>query len=84
MIVVADTSPLNYLNLIEQIHVLGILYGSVAIPTAVHREMLIGTLGILRDAHSAGLLDIKSSVQRLQTTNFHVAAKILAKLLRQV
>jgi len=155
MIVVADTSPLNYLILIEQIQVLEIFYGRIAIPTAVHREMLspdapmpvrdwatappawlevhqgtpsaaalledlddgereaiglalflkspvliidetvgrreaqrlglrvIGTLGILRDAHSAGLLDINSSIQRLQATNFHVAAKVLAELLHK-
>jgi predicted nucleic acid-binding protein len=32
MIVVADTSPLNYLILIEQVQVLEILYGQVVIP----------------------------------------------------
>jgi predicted nucleic acid-binding protein len=41
MIVVADTSPLNYLVLIEQIDVLPKLYGSVVIPIAVREELLV-------------------------------------------
>lgn len=35
MIVIADTSPINYLILIEQVQVLHILYGRVIIPPAV-------------------------------------------------
>lgn len=41
MIVVADTSPLNYLVLIEHIDVLPKLYGSVVIPAAVKEELLV-------------------------------------------
>jgi len=37
MIVVADTSPLNYLTLLGRID---ILYGRIVIPHAVHDEML--------------------------------------------
>jgi predicted nucleic acid-binding protein len=40
MIVVADTSPLNYLILIERIDILPALYGEVLIPQAVLRELL--------------------------------------------
>jgi predicted nucleic acid-binding protein len=40
MIVVADTTPLNYLVLIDAITVLPKLYESVLIPEAVHRELL--------------------------------------------
>jgi hypothetical protein len=40
MIVVADTSPINYLILIDQIHVLQALFGQVVIPGAVHAELL--------------------------------------------
>jgi predicted nucleic acid-binding protein len=40
MIVVADTSPLNYLILIEQIELLEILYSRVLIPHAVLDETL--------------------------------------------
>jgi predicted nucleic acid-binding protein len=39
MIVVADTSPLNYLVLIRKIELLPRLYGRVLIPFAVQREM---------------------------------------------
>lgn len=39
MIVVADTSPLNYLVLIEQIELLPRLYGEVFIPNAVFAEL---------------------------------------------
>jgi predicted nucleic acid-binding protein len=40
MIVVADTSPLNYLILIQHIAVLESLFGEVIIPPAVQDEML--------------------------------------------
>lgn len=39
MIVVADTGPLNYLILIEHADVLGALFRSVIIPTAVENEL---------------------------------------------
>jgi predicted nucleic acid-binding protein len=39
MIVVADTTPLNYLVLIDEIEVLCALYRSVLIPQEVHREL---------------------------------------------
>jgi predicted nucleic acid-binding protein len=40
MIVVADTSPINYLVLIEQIDLLRQLYGKVIIPEAVYVESI--------------------------------------------
>jgi predicted nucleic acid-binding protein len=40
MIVVADTSPLNYLILIEEIDILAKMYGTVVIPRAVREELL--------------------------------------------
>ncbi|MGC1647913.1 MAG: hypothetical protein WA741_18990, partial [Candidatus Sulfotelmatobacter sp.] len=40
MIVVADTSPINYLILIEEIDILRQMYGTVVIPPAVRRELL--------------------------------------------
>lgn len=39
MIVVADTSPLNYLIIIGQIHLLSCLYATVMIPPAVADEL---------------------------------------------
>ncbi len=50
MIVIADSSPINYLVLIEQIEVLGKLYRHVLIPEAVRRELLDdGTPSAVRD-----------------------------------
>jgi len=38
LIIVADTTPLNYLILIEQIEILPKLYGRVIIPEAVFND----------------------------------------------
>ena len=43
MLVVADTSPLRYLILIEHVHVLPALYGDVIVPPAVVRELTADT-----------------------------------------
>jgi predicted nucleic acid-binding protein len=40
MIVVADTSPINYLILIGEIEILAKMYGTVVIPRAVREELL--------------------------------------------
>jgi predicted nucleic acid-binding protein len=40
MIVVADTSPLNYLILIGHIEILALIYGEVVVPQAVLEELL--------------------------------------------
>lgn len=40
MIVVADSSPVNYLILIEEIDILAKLYGTIAIPPTVRQELL--------------------------------------------
>lgn len=37
-----NTSPLLYLNLVDQLHILPALYGTVVIPTAVQIELLAG------------------------------------------
>ena len=39
MIVVADTSPLNYLVLIDEVGLLPALFGQVLLPQAVFREL---------------------------------------------
>lgn len=39
MIVIADTSPINYLILIDAIDVLPVLYQRIVIPTAVYKEL---------------------------------------------
>ena len=40
MIVVADTSPINYLILIEEIDILPKIYGSVVIPRTEREELV--------------------------------------------
>jgi predicted nucleic acid-binding protein len=153
MIVVADTTPVNYLILIGEIDVLAKLYGRVVIPRAVHEELthfrapeavrtwiarppswleilspgtiadpalevldagereaialaeqlsadqlivdeimgrreaerrglpVIGTIGLLREAAGEGLLDLRTSIDRLRKTSFHISPAILASLL---
>lgn len=39
MLVVSDTSPINYLVLLQQDSLLPALYGRVVIPPAVHEEL---------------------------------------------
>jgi len=152
MIVVADTSPLNYLILIQQIDILGVMYGEVLTPPAVQDELLdplapasvrswmsnpppwleirtpgritlplhprlddgereaiilahsgaagslllidellgrkeavrigltvIGTLGILQEAHDRGLLDLRTAIDLLAATNFKISDALLKK-----
>jgi predicted nucleic acid-binding protein len=44
---------------------------------------VIGTLGVLREAATRKLLDIRVAVERLQTTSFYVAPEVLATLLKE-
>lgn len=152
MIVVSDTSPINYLLLIDEIDLLPCLFQQIIIPDEVRKEMLdplapltlqqwitnppswltvqsvsrvdttlnvldlgeqaaitlaqtlsadlliideslgrrvasdrgipvIGTLGILDDAASQGLIELVDAIARLQQTNFRVSRRIIQKLL---
>jgi predicted nucleic acid-binding protein len=45
------------------------------------RIPVIGTLGVLKEAATLGLLDLRLSVERLQTTSFHIAPEVLRSLL---
>jgi predicted nucleic acid-binding protein len=157
MIVVADTTPVNYLILIGEIDILTGLYGRVVIPRAVQEELMrsgapasvrawiaqppawlevlspapvtdsalagldagereaialaeqlslssdsiqlivdellgrreaerrglsvIGTIGVLREAAEEGLLDLRTCIERLRQTSFHISPAILARLL---
>jgi predicted nucleic acid-binding protein len=156
MIVVADTSPINYLILIDQIGILEVLYGRILIPHAVHEEMLspkapqsvrawaknppswlellspsiglhppvarldrgeteaialaeelhadwllideaagrdeaakrglqtIGTLGILREGHRAGMLDFRMSMDRLLAAGFRIDPALIQLVLDSI
>ncbi|KPQ34695.1 MAG: putative nucleic acid-binding protein, contains PIN domain [Phormidium sp. OSCR] len=154
MIVVADTSPINYLLLINQIDLLPYLFQDIIIPDVVRDEMLdpdaplivqewianppiwliiqlvpvldttlnsldpgeqaaitlaqtlpadlliiderlgrqiakergiaiIGTLGILDDAASQGLIKIGEAIAQLQQTNFRISRRIIQALLNK-
>lgn len=45
---------------------------------------VIGTLGVLRDAHRAGLLDFASAVDRLRTTTFRVSPHVIQTILNSL
>ena len=40
MIIIADTSPINYLILIKEIDILPKMYGSVVVPQTVREELV--------------------------------------------
>lgn len=40
MVVIADSGPLRYLVVIEQVHLLPLLYGRIVIPPSVMRELM--------------------------------------------
>lgn len=46
----------------------------------LRRLKLTGTLGVLAAAADLGLLDLKSALNRLRQTNFHIAQEILDRL----
>ncbi len=154
MIVVADTSPINYLLLINQIDLLPRLFQQIVIPDEVRDEMLnpdaplilqqwitnppswltvqtvpiidadfsildpgeqaaitlaqtlpanlliiderlgrripeehgiaiIGTLGILDDAATQGLINLAEAIAQLQQTNFRISRRIIQALLNK-
>jgi predicted nucleic acid-binding protein len=45
---------------------------------------VIGTLGVLREAANEGLLDLRTAIERLRQTSFHVSPAVLAKLLEDL
>jgi len=155
MIVIADTTPLNYLIVIGCIDALPSLYTHVIIPSSVQNELLhanapvevrdwmsqppswmevrsplkisdpallkldagkrdaialaeelnaqllivdelkgrriaeerglavVGTIGVLRDAASLGLIDIKSALDRLSRTTFHLSPGLVERLVKK-
>lgn len=43
---------------------------------------VIGTLGVMREAATLGLLDLRTAVKRLGATSFHIGPEILKRLLK--
>lgn len=63
MIVVADTSPINYLVLTEEIGILPKMYGRVVIPHTVREELMQALAPqLVRDwvGHSPAWLEVRS------------------------
>ncbi len=66
MTVITDTSPLNYLVLIDVVHILPTLFGKVTIPDAVLREL--STAGAPPEVRAwiswpqPGLIDLPSCI----------------------
>jgi predicted nucleic acid-binding protein len=93
MRVIANTSPLHYLILIEHIAILPVLFGHVLIPTVVAddreareeatRQALetIGTLRTLEMAAERGMLDLPAAITKLLATSFYAPASILRDML---
>jgi predicted nucleic acid-binding protein len=46
--------------------------------------LVIGTLGVLREAALLGLLNLRIAVDRLRATNFYVAPEVLKHLLKDL
>jgi predicted nucleic acid-binding protein len=42
---------------------------------------VMGTLGVLREAATLGLLNLRTAIVRLQTTSFYVAPEVVRRLL---
>jgi predicted nucleic acid-binding protein len=97
-VVVADTSPLNYLILIEALDLLPRLYGRIVIPVEVLNELSepagrleasrrgipnTGTVGVLRAGSIARLVDLPSALARLVATNFRVSRQLLDGLIEE-
>jgi len=52
---------------------------------AERRHLLVtGTLGVLAEAHRAGLLDFETALAQLRQTNFYVSADLIAHVRRSV
>ena len=71
-VVVADTSPINYLILIGHVAVLPALGFRVA-----------GTLAILGMAARRDLLSLPDAIDRLKQTSFHYSQEILEQFLAE-
>jgi predicted nucleic acid-binding protein len=105
MVVIADTSPLNYLILIGQVDLLPQLYGQIAIPP-LSEELDAGELEAIllaieqqpdallliddnagrresaqNSAAAMGVVKLRTALDALLATNFHVSRRIVRRLL---
>jgi len=92
VIVVADTTPLNYLIQLGHADLLRHIYGRVVVPSAVMQEMqhpearqiaVTGTFGILLQAALRGYLDFPETIQRLRLLGFWVSPATEAAIMQR-
>lgn len=87
MIVVADTTPLRYLVVIEREHLLPALYGRVLIPPAVASELYQeNTPGVVRTwlAARPGWLEIRQPTRALPEIDLDLGEKEAIALAEEV
>jgi predicted nucleic acid-binding protein len=85
MLVIADTSPLHDLVLIEHTDVLPPLFGRVIVPPVVEEAercafAVMGTLRVLELASERGLLDFAAAITKLEATSFHMPAQLVQNM----
>ncbi len=89
MIVVSDTSPLNYLILIGSTEILPRIFGQLIDEKAGRKAarerglQVVGTLGVLNRAAHLELIDLPHSIEQLKATNVHVQEVLIEDMLRE-
>jgi predicted nucleic acid-binding protein len=77
MLVIADTSPLHYLVLIEHTAILPTLFGHVLVPRAVVEELQRPRT----PAAERGLLDFPAAIAQLAATSFYLPSQLVEDML---
>jgi predicted nucleic acid-binding protein len=82
----ADRGETEAIALAEELHADWLIIDEMAGRTETVRRGLqtVGTLGILRDGHIAGLLNLKEALQSLQTIGFHASQSLIRSLLESL
>ena len=83
--VIANTTPLVALWVVEKLSLLRDLFEQVVIPPAVHAECIArtGTLGVLLLAKEKQLIaSVRAEVERLQQAGLHLKPELVAEVLK--
>ena len=86
MIVIADTSVVCYLVLIEQIELLPQLFGQIVIPQAVYEELRAEGAPVKLQEWMRRLptwLEIYAVLERLQQTTFRASPRLLRAIVER-
>ncbi len=81
-----DRGETEAIALAEELHVDWLVIDEAAGRDEATKRGLqtIGTLGILREGHKAGLLDLRTAIDRLMTTGFRVNQSLIQLLLDSI